>query len=182
MKSLIFILFVGIGLGVNGQHQDPTHNFTVQRLIIVNDANEMLMMREKHVWAPPSSVFNDRAFLTVSMDSLAAAYGIQIGDIELRGQFVYQYDYHPYATIRNYYVANYTSGAIRIPEGVDDVQWIPIQQAIDRNSVPSIKSSVAQIIKNPDFVWGGSFMVSHVGDDHPTKQVGAFYPLFGKQR
>jgi len=39
-------------------HQDPTHNFTLHRLIVLNDKNEMLMNREDYVWAPPSSIYD----------------------------------------------------------------------------------------------------------------------------
>ncbi|MEM9929934.1 MAG: hypothetical protein AAF840_08960 [Bacteroidota bacterium] len=158
-------------------HGAPTHNFTVHRLLIINDQNEMLMMREQHVWAPPSHLFDQRQYIREGLDSLAAAYGVTISTPQLRGQFSFKYDYHPYATIRNYYVARYESGTLQIPPGEDEAQWVPVPEAIARNSVTAIKQICDQIVSNPDAVWGGSFMVSHVGDDHPTEMVGGFYPL-----
>lgn len=159
-------------------HQAPTHNFTVQRLIIINNKNEILMAREQHVWAPPSLLFNERQYIKESLDSLSKAYGVKISSPQLRGQFSFKYDYHPYATIRNYYIAHHLSGEIKIPKGINAAQWMPIPVAIKKNTVTAIKEISEQIIKFPNVVWGGSFLVSHIGDDHPTQMTEEFYPLF----
>ncbi len=181
MKKLVFILCIASFFNCNqmkGQHEDPTHNFTVKRLIIINDNNEMLMCKESYVWATPSLVYNERQYITEALDSVANAYGVKIKDIELHGQFSYKYDYHPHATLRNYYVAKYTSGTLKTPKNMDGAQWMPISEAIEKTTVTSIKEITKQIIEFPDVVWGASFMVSRTEGDHPTKMVTPFYPLF----
>ena len=55
-------------------HRDRTNNFTVQRLIIINDNNEVLMSREEYVWATPSLVYTERQYLKDGLDILASAY------------------------------------------------------------------------------------------------------------
>ncbi|MEN0049189.1 MAG: hypothetical protein AAF806_19170 [Bacteroidota bacterium] len=175
---LSFLVFSTTAFGQNNPHQNPTHNFDVHRLIIVNDNNEMLMAREQHVWAAPSYVYKDRQYIKESFDSLAHAYGLQIADLKLHGQFSYKYDYHPHSTLRHYYVARYVNGKVKVPKGMDEAKWMPIPEAIEANTVTSIKEITQQIIQFPKTVWGGSFMVSHVGDEHPTKMVEAFYALF----
>lgn len=172
-----FLLSTTWAFGQNNPHRDPTHNFTVHRLIIVNDQHEMLMIREQHVWATPSFVYHERQYVKESLDSLARAYGLQISDVKLRGQFSYKYDYHPYATLRHYYQAKYVDGEVVVPEGMAEVKWLPIDEAIKINTVTSIKQITEQIMKFPETIWGGAFMVSHVGDEHPTKMVEPFYPL-----
>lgn len=177
--SAIFSLIMLSLLACNqNPHQDSAHNFTVQRLIILNDKNEMLMCREESVWATPSFIYDKRQFQKEALDSLSNAYGLRITDVELHGQFSYKYDYQPYTTLRNYFVASYVSGALKIPEGMGDAKWMPVPEAIEMNSVTSIKEITKQIIEFPDVVWGGSFMVRHVGDKHPTKLVEPFYSLF----
>lgn len=180
-KIAILIVFAYSILSCNtaeNEHQSPTHNFTVQRLIIMNDANEILMMREESVWATPSLIYTKQQFLKEGLDSLSNAYGIQTTVPKLRGYFSYKYDYHPYATLRSFFVAHYVSGEIRIPEGVHEAKWVPLEEAIEKNSVTSIKQITKQILKFPNTVWGGSFLVSHIGEEHPTKMVEDFYPLF----
>lgn len=177
--QLLILLTTFILLSCNNdEHQNLAHNFTVQRLIIINDHNEMLMCREETVWASPSIVYNKPQFLKEGLDSLANMYGIQITSPKLHGYFSYKYDYQPYSTLRGYFVAKYVSGEIRIPEGLHDAQWVPLDIALEKNSVTSIKQITKQIIKFPNIVWGGSFLVSHIGDEHPTKMVEQFYPLF----
>ena len=182
MKSiLIFALICSPFLAMSqSAHQQPTHNFTVQRLILLNDQNEMLMVREQQVWVPPSYVFEQRQSLKQSLDSLALSYGLEIKQIELKGQFSYLYDYHPHATMRNFYMAKYASGQLKTPAGMDEAKWVPIEQAIEMNTVTSIKQSIRQIIENPQTIWGASFMVSHVGDEHPTQLIEPFYALNGQ--
>ncbi|MFK7936502.1 MAG: NUDIX hydrolase [Saprospiraceae bacterium] len=177
---LVFLLcFIASACSKNQDaHQKQEDNFTINRLIIVNDNNEVLMMREKHVWATPSFLYNERQYVKEGLDSLANAYGVKIENLQLHGHFSFKYDYHSYATLRNYYVARYVSGEIKVPEGMNEVKWMPAAEAIEQNSVTAIKQITRQIMNHPNTVWGGSFMVSHVGDDHPTKMVEDFYPLF----
>jgi len=182
--SIVLSLFVFNILACNqsesnqNPHQNPTHNFAVHRLIILNDNNEMLMCREQHVWATPSFVYKDRQYVKEGLDSLATAYGITIKNAELRGQFSYKYDYHPHATLRHYYVARYVNGEVKVPEKMEEAKWVSIPEAIELNTVTAIKEITQQIIAFPEAVWGASFLVSHVGDEHPTSRVEAFYPLF----
>ncbi len=165
------------------KQQEDTHhaakeNFVINRLIIINDKDEILMAKEQEVWASPAFLYSERQFVKESIDSLATAYGLTITSPQLHGQFSFKYDYQPYATLRNYYVAKYVSGTIKIPEPMEKVEWIPSAKAIEMNTVTAIKQITEQIINYPKVVWGGSFLVSHEGDAHPTKQVEAFYPLF----
>ncbi len=180
MRLFILFLLLASSPSVFGQsnpHRDPTHNFAVHRLIILNDNNEILMCREKQVWATPSYVYKDRQYIKESLDSLAKAYGLEISAPKLRGQFSYKYDYHPYATLRHYYVARYSKGAVKLPAGLDEVRWMPIDKAIKANTVTSIREITQQILRFPEKIWGGSFLVSQEGDEHPTTMVEAFYPL-----
>ncbi len=174
MRKLLFILWATLSFtscqqdNPQNSHRNPTHNFSVQRLLIINDNNEVLMAREDHVWAPISFLYDQRQYLKEGLDSLANAHGIKIHAPELRGQFVFKFDYHPYATVRNYYIAKYKSGEILVPDPMAEVKWFPMKEAIEKNTVTAIKEISRQILEFPDQVWGASFLVSHVGDDHPT--------------
>ncbi|MBW1297284.1 NUDIX hydrolase [Aquimarina litoralis] len=181
MKIIVKLCLITIcfwSCTTTNEHQSPTHNFVVNRIIILNEQNEVLMSREENVWATPSFVYDKRQYVKEALDSLSTAYGIKIKDVELRGLFSYKYDYHPYSTLRNYFVAKLDGGKLITPDGLAETKWIPIDQAIEKNTVTSIKQITKQILKYPRVVWGGSFMVSHVGDEHPTVIKENFYPLF----
>jgi hypothetical protein len=160
-------------------------NFTVLRIIIMNSDNQILMIGGKGWWGMPYVNLSKRQFLKEAIDSMAVEHGIQLSDVELRGQFSFKYDYKPNMTFRNYYVAKYKSGEIKVPKNTiedefEKIEWVNASEAIERNNNSGIKEITRQILSHPDAVWGGSFMVSHTEDDHPTKIVEAFYPLFKK--
>ncbi len=190
MKTNFFLSVIGFSLFLHctyaqnnqNMHRDPTHNFTMQRLLIVNENNEILMCKEDYVWAPPSGMHSQRQYIRESLDSIAHAYGVSIKAPQLHGYFSYKYDYHPFSTLRSYYVAEYVNGVPKLPEGMDEVKWMPISEAINQTTVTSIKQSMNQILNFPNTVWGGSFMVSREKKGHPTKKTEEFYPLFDSKK
>lgn len=158
-------------------------NFTVLRVIIMNADNQILMVGGKDWWGMPYVNFSKRQFLKESIDSMAMEYGIELSDVELKGQFCFKYDYKPNVTFRNYYLAQHKSGVAKVPKNTledefEKIEWVNIPEAIERNGNTGIKEITRHILNNQDAVWGGSFMVSHTEDDHPTKMVEDFYPLF----
>ncbi len=158
-------------------------NFSVLRVLIMNEDNQVLMINDQGFWGMPWVNLTKRQFLKEGIDSMAIEHGITISNIELKGQFIFKYDYKPNITFRNYYVAQYQSGEIKIPKNnleskFENVEWVDIPTAIERNGNDGMKKIVRQIFNYPDQIWGASFMVSHTDDDHPTKMVEDFYPLF----
>lgn len=163
-------------------HYLRKENFTVVRLIITNSKNQILMAGGDGWWGMPWVNLTKRQFLNEAIDSLATEYGIQLSDVELRGQFCFKYDYKPTVTFRNYYVAKYESGEIKIPRNtIEDefmkVEWVDIEESIKRNGNDGIEQITKHILDNPNYIWGASFMVSHTENDHPTKMVEDFYQL-----
>jgi len=187
MKNVLPLLLLLISICACAQqeeeeqgHWDPTHNFTVIRLIIINENNEMLLGREDHVWAPPSMLFDQRYYSNEGLDSLTASIGIKVEDVQFRGYFGFKYEYHPYATRRAYYVARYQSGTAKLNQNSHEVGWFPMEEALEMINVTAIQQITKQLVKNPNSVWGGSFMVYRDGVNHPTEMVEPFYKMFGE--
>ena len=152
----------------------------------MNSDNQILMVGGKDWWGMPYVNLSKRQFLKEAIDSMALAHGIQLSDIELRGQFSFKYDYKPNMTFRNYYVAQYKSGEIKVPQNTledefEKVEWVNAMEAVERNNNTGIQEITRQILNHPDVVWGGSFMVSHGENDHPQKWSRIFiHYLVGK--
>lgn len=164
-------------------HYERKDNFTVLRIIIINSENQILMSNDRGYWGMPWVNLTKRQFVNEAIDSMATAYGIKISDAELRGQFAFKYDYKSNVTYRNFYVARYESGTIKIPQNTietkfEKVEWVSLPEAIERNDNDGIRDITKKILDNPNVVWGASFMVSRTDGDHPTKIVEDFYPLF----
>ncbi len=181
---LLMIVSCGKKLQNNNQaqynHLEPTQNFTVNRLIILNEKNEMLMGKEKGHWYNPGDVYIESQFVKESVNSLAGKYGIQITPPKLHGYFSYKYEYHPYSSLRAFYVAKYVSGNIKVSGNTEEVKWIPIDEAIEKIPVESIQMATKQILDYPHTLWGGSFVIYRSGEEHHARIVEEFYPLFNK--
>ncbi len=180
-KFIIVIVFTSL-LSCDTQnensHTAPTHNFTVERLIILNEKNEIFMTREQDVWGAPSFSFDKRQYVKESIDSLANAYGLSISRPELRGYFGFKYKYHPFATRRAFYVAEYISGNPIIPAPMEEFKWMSLEEVIENSIVDAWKDIFKHILENPNTVWGASFEVYRDGSDHRTRTTESFYPLF----
>ncbi len=175
---LIFIIVVSCNSSNESNHREPTHNFTVDRILIVNEKNELLLGREQNVWAAPYTTFDKRQFINESIDSISSALGITISEPEFRGYFGFKYEYHPFATRRAFFVAKYLGGEPIITDPTEEFRWMSIEEAIDSTIVDAWAHIYPKIINQPDTVWGGSFEVYREGSDHRTRIIEEFYPLF----
>lgn len=177
-KQLLFLITLGLLSCKQDVHQEPTHNFTVHRLIVLNDKGEMLMGKEEGNWYTLANVYDKRQYVKECLDSMANEFGIKITPPQLRGYFSYKYEYHPHSTLRSFYVAQYVSGDLKPAGDMEEMRWMPIEEAIDKTPVEAIKLTKKQILDFPDTLWGGSFMVYRKGEEHHARQVEEFYPLF----
>lgn len=179
-KHILFFIALALFSCTEAQdaHQEPTHNFTVHRLIVLNDKNEILMGKEEGNWYTFGHVYNESQYIKECLDSLANEYGFKISAPQLRGYFSYKYEYHPHSTLRAFYVAKYVGGDVKPAGATDEMRWMPMKEAIDKIPVESIKLATQQIFDFPNTVWGGSFLVYRKGEEHHTRTVEDFYPLF----
>lgn len=157
-------------------------NFTLQRLIIQNDAGEILMEQYEQGWSPPSMYSNTRQSVKESMDSLALSLGIKISKLELRAYPTYKFAYHDQVSLRSYFVAKYKEGDLITPKGAKSIKFMPMEEALPKISVEAIKLITKQVVEFPEKVWGGSFLISENGELHETLVLEEFYPLFGIKR
>ena len=161
-------------------------NFTLQRLLVLNDAGEVLMEQgdvlagqEEPTWYPPSLYSNTRQSISEAMDSLALSNGIKITQLELRANTTYKFTYHKQVSFRSYYVAKYAGGNLISPKEGAIMKWVPIEVALPNIPVESIRLITKQVLEFPERVWGGSFLISENGEHHDALVLEAFYPLFG---
>lgn len=161
-------------------------NFTLQRLLILNDAGEILMEQAdvlegqgKPSWYPPSLYSNTRQSISEAMDSLALSHGIKISKPELRAYTTYKFTYHEQVSFRSYYVARYVAGDLNKPTEALTMKWLPVAEVLPLIPVESIRLITKQVLEFPKNVWGGSFLISENGELHETQVLEGFYPLFG---
>ncbi|WP_273566882.1 nuclear transport factor 2 family protein [Maribacter halichondriae] len=161
-------------------------NFTLQRLLVLNDAGDVLMEQgdvsteqAEPTWYPLSLYSTTRQSITEAMDSLALSHGIKISKPELRAYTTYKFSYHNQVSFRSYYVAKYVAGSLNPPKDGITLKWLPVEEAVPHIPVEAIRLITKQVLEFPENVWGGSFLISENGEQHDTLVLEDFYPLFG---
>lgn len=164
---------------------DKTDNYTIQRLIVFNNKNEILMEHGRSGWMTPALRSNLEQSLKEGLDSLSALIGISISPVKLAGIFTYKYQNlldHKGMSYRTHYTAKYKSGALIQPKLTGrEYRWLPIKEALDRIGFEPLKRETAQMIRFPKVIWGGAFLLSYKeGNLESMKIIEDFYALSGK--
>lgn len=138
-------------------------NYTIQRLIIVNGNEEILMLKNKFGWHTPALRSNDNQSIKESLDSLASTMGFTIHSLKLAGLYTYKFEGlpdHKQVSFRSHYTAKFKTGNLIQPnEGDNEYHWMPVEEALEKITFASLKLETTQILKNPKCIWGGSFLI-----------------------
>ncbi|HQW12171.1 MAG TPA: hypothetical protein PLP06_08490 [Saprospiraceae bacterium] len=159
-------------------------NYTIQRLIIFNDENDILLEKGIAGWMTPALRSNENQSLKEGFEGLAKSIGISLLVERLAGVYTYQFvglPDHREVSYRTHYTAKYLSGTIIQPkEDGRAYRWMPIASAIDSISNAALKSETNQIIQYPGTIWGGAFLFTYRDDKFESiLMTEDFYSLSG---
>lgn len=163
------------------ENTEKIDNYTIQRLIVFNDKNEILMEKNSFGWMTPALRSNQDESVKEGLNNLASQMGISVDSIKLAGVFTYKFkgltDHPAHVSFRTHYTAKYRSGALVQPKD-KEYKWLPVGEALEKIAMESLKTETAQIIKFPKSVWGGSFLlVFKDGKMESSKMSEELYPL-----
>lgn len=181
MKKVITIILIClVSISIFGQNEkvQPT-NQTIIRLTIIKDNNKILIRETEYGWMTPAVYFRKKQNIHEITDSLSSVYGIKINNLNLNGLFTYKYNFKPTADIRLLYVAKFESGDLKTIVGKEKIYWMPIEEALSKlgSTVQSLEDMTTQIIKHPETLWGGSFILTKVNGKLTSRIEEIFYPL-----
>lgn len=143
---------------------EPTDSYTIQRLLISNEKQEILLVRHKNGWMTPALRHQSNMTIQSGLSELAADYGGQISAPELAGMFMFLPEYKKGASFRQYFRANWLGGELVTPEGLLETRWFSHEKAEHVMSLPAKivgaeKEMTMWLIEHPQSVWGGSFVL-----------------------
>jgi hypothetical protein len=171
-----------ISLNSFGQAEKEISVFN--RLLILNSENELLVVKIENTdtWVTPG-LYQTKQTIRQGLDSIASTYGLKIEIPELKGVFLLKRDINGELSnsIRNIYTAKTIDKELKIPKGIDDVKWFPIDKALEQITFPHINLQIRQIMNNPDKIWGGSLSQFKENGNWKTKILQEFYVLSEKE-
>lgn len=180
-----FIAIYGIASALDKPVQEikKNDNYTIQRLMLYNKSGKILMEKNAFGWMTPAIRSNENQSLKEGLSGLAKKIGVEITPVRLRGIFTYKFeglsDHMGLVSYRTHYEAKVKSGEIIRPESKTiRYEWLTVNQAKDSISHPGLKAEFAQMTKQPDKIWGGSFLCIFQNDKlESVRQIEAFYTL-----
>lgn len=163
MHLIILILAALTTLLTHAGEAENTDSYTIQRLLISNANNQILLIKHPNGWMTPALRHNKNMTIQQGLMDLAANYGITISPPTFAGMFMFLPDYKHGASFRQYFRARWLKGDVKIPEGaILKAQWFSHQEAHDHLSMPgkivsAEKDMTMHLINYPETVWGGSY-------------------------
>ena len=156
----------------------PGDNHTIQRLIIFNQQQEILLEKGRNGWMTPALRSNKKQTLKQGLDSLAKAIGIVVEIKRLAGIFTYKWTDLDDVSYRTHYTAKHISGnTVQAASSDQKYQWFPIKEALNSISFDALKAETRQIITYPKTLWGGAFLCTANDGKFSCVIEEAFYPL-----
>lgn len=185
--AFILALFCGVSFAVAQDstktaskpknEAQPSDNHTIQRLIIFNQQNEIVLEKGRNGWMTPALRSNKRQTLKQGLDSLAKAIGIVVKIKRLAGIFTYKWADLEDVSFRTHYTAKYISGNTVGTTFNQKYRWFPVKEALDSISFDALKAETKQIITYPQTLWGGAFLCTATDGKFSCVMEEAFYPL-----
>ncbi|GGA77594.1 hypothetical protein GCM10011521_14880 [Arenimonas soli] len=154
---------------------------TFHRLLVFNDDGELMLVRfeDSGRWVTPGWYQDDESSIRQGLQALAANHGLAVTEPELRGVFSLRADSDGAISTRLVHSALVKSGSTKLPPGIDRIEWLPVEAALERISFPHISEQIAQVTRHPGTVWGGT-QLRYQEDGQPRSRiVEAFHPLAG---
>lgn len=173
----IFIYIIFLSLSLFSQEQST---FTIfNRLVLLNENEEIMLVKIKNVdfWVTPGVYQNKTQSQKEAFDEMIKSYGIQITDPKLHGTFNLHFKASDNVSVRNVYLAYMTSGTITLPEIIDEITWLPLDEALKKLSFPHISLKLEQVLKNKESIWAGSIIRYKENDAFKADILKAFYKI-----
>lgn len=150
------------------------------RILLFNDKQELMLVKikDRDFWVTPGWYQDDSQNVRQGFKALLENHGLQLTSPELRGSFTLTTEGKEGLSIRNFYVARLQGGHEKLPDGIAEIKWLPLEQALDLITFRHISILTQQIMSYPDVVWGGA--IERFGDDfaREAKMTEDFYPLY----
>ncbi|MBQ4915604.1 hypothetical protein J8L85_14205 [Maribacter sp. MMG018] len=179
MKRIIVVIFIMLFHSANAQTENDISIF--HRLLIFNSQNELMVVKIENAdfWVTPGLYQTKEQTIREGLDSIASSYGINIKELQLKGTFILKRELNGKnsTSLRNIYTAKIKDGVDQRPNGIEEINWLPLKKAMKKITFPHINSMIKSIMANPDKVWGGTLLQYKENDKWKTKVLEEFYTI-----
>lgn len=177
MNRILLLIVAFLAFPLLAQENSKISEF--HRLLIFNSDNQLMVVKIKNTnfWVTPGLYSENQAFTNENLHKLAADYGLTVSQPDLRGVFVLQNKQNNSISNRSFFNVSVNGGALKTPDNIDEIKWLPIDEAVQVITFPHINMLIKQVNDYPNTVWGGTVLRYKEGDKFKSKLTKPFYPL-----
>lgn len=175
LTSLLIVTFLSVPVLA----KEDSNITEFHRLLIFNDKNQLMVVKIKNTnfWVTPG-LYNKNENLTNSnLSQLAKEYGLTVSKPRLLGVFLLKNEQAKMLSNRSFFKVNVINGGIIKPENIDEIKWLPVDEAMQVITFPHINLLLKKVIDFPETVWGGAILRYKKGEKFKAKMLKEFYPL-----
>ena len=156
MKKIISVaMLVCISMALSSQ---PKSNSTYLKLFIINENNDLLLVRYKGIWEPIGGTYASKLPIVDYVEKKVSVCNIECGEIRLRGLFSVYFGKSSLPYVYHYYTIEYKGGDIIPPPDCDSIAWFSAGDVMDKIEFKDM-GRVFEKIQGNDDLWSGSWYV-----------------------
>lgn len=156
MKKIVSIAILAcITMALSSQ---PKGNLSYLKILVVNENNELLMVRHRGNWEPIGGTIASQLPIVDFVKEKVEVCNVECGEIRLRGLFSVYYGKNSLPYLYHYYTLEYTGGDIIPPSDCDSAAWFRAEEVMDKIAYKDMGRVFEKIQGNED-LWSGSWYI-----------------------
>ena len=136
----------------------PKGNLTYLKLLVINENNELLMVRYKGSWEPIGGTYASQLPIVDFVKEKVEVCNVECGEIRLRGLFSVYFDKTSLPYVFHYYTIKHTGGDVIPPSDCDSAAWFGADEVMDKIAFKEM-GRVYEKIQGNDDLWSGSWYI-----------------------
>ncbi|MBV7270318.1 hypothetical protein [Winogradskyella luteola] len=179
MKTIYFTftLFLVFGFSYGQETEKQLDNYTIKRLLICNEKDELIVVKYGDTWNVPALRYNQSESINQSLNNLAKDMGIEITKPEIGGIFSFTYSFNEQAALRMFYVANYKTGNLKPKSGWDSIKWISKEDFLKMKGQDLYSLMASKIEEDSSTLWGAAFFLFKEDEEIKYTITEEFYSI-----
>lgn len=153
----LLLVYALILVAQNLYAQDKSDNYSFFKLYVINDKDEVLLVKWNNQWEIAGDRYNDPLSVKEYLNKMATDMGISIKDPKLCGMYTQRWKNSPSLTLMQYYKADYAGGDLKIPDDCTDIKWFGYEEALKVIPYENMVRLMKEIRKHPGKVIGAAF-------------------------
>ena len=134
MKKIIILAIIAfISMSMYGQ---PKGNLTYLKILVVNENNDLLMVRHRGHWEPIGGSYSSKLPIEDFVKEKVVVCNVDPGEIRLRGLFTVYFGKTSLPYVFHYYTVEYKGGDVIPPSDCDSAAWFSAGEDWQNNIIP----------------------------------------------